>query len=441
MNRRAFFKLLATAAPAALAFPQIVRASTLGLGGGIAPSNRLNFGLIGAGGQGTIDMNAFLGLSDIQMIGVCDVDRARRVGAQKIVESKYANRQGVDKYQGCGSYLDYEELLARPDLDAVIVATPDHWHALPILAAARAGKHIFGEKPIANSIAECRAMVAAVERSGVVFQANNWQRSGAGFRRAIDLARGGHLGKIKRVMVGLPSGGPRPTLNDKPTPTPAAADFDFARWLGPAPYRPYREKSIHFHWRWSYDFGGGQLSDWICHHYDIAVLALGLQGEEVAAIRNASATFPDLPAELRATASDYSFEAVYPNGTVISVSSKNPSGVRIEGTDGWLSVTRGSSDCSAHLKRLIIPSDQQIFGTSTASHAQNMIDCIRTGAVTRSPIAEVSRVTTVAHLANAALRSGREAITWNATAGEITDAPDAQRFLAVTYRAPYVLQG
>ncbi len=346
----------------------------------------------------------------------------------------------MDKYQGCGSYLDYEELLARPDLDAVIVATPDHWHALPVLAAARAGKHIFCEKPIANSIAECRAMVAGVERSGVVFQANNWQRSGAGFRRAIDLARGGHLGKITRVTVGLPGGGPRPGLNDKPTPAPAAADFDYARWLGPAPYRPYREKSIHFQWRWSYDFGGGQLSDWICHHYDIAVLALNLQGDEVAAIRNAKAAFSDLPAELRSTATNYSFDAVYPNGTVISVSSKNPSGVRIEGTEGWLYVTRGSSDCSPHLKRVVIPSDQQIFGTSTTSHAQNMMDAIRTGATTRSPIAEVSRVTTVAHLANAALRSGRDAITWNASSGEITDAPDAQRFLAVTYRAPYTLQ-
>lgn len=205
MNRSAFFKLLATTVPAPLAFPQIVRFPTLGPGGGIAPSNRLNLGLIGVGGMGTGEMKVFLGLSDIHMIGVCDVDRTKRTGAQKIVEIKYASLQGPDKYQGCGSYLDNEEFLARPDLDAVIVGTPDHWYALAVLATARAGKYIFCEKPIANSIAECRAMVDGVERSGVVFQTNNWRRFGAGSPHAIDQARGGHLAKITRVLVGMPN--------------------------------------------------------------------------------------------------------------------------------------------------------------------------------------------------------------------------------------------
>ena len=443
MNRRAFFKLLATAAPAALAFPQIVKASTLGLGGGIAPSNRLNFGIIGAGPQGNLVMNGLRNISGVQFIAVCDVDRGHRDRTKASLEKFYASRNETDKYTGCASFLDYGELLARPDIDAVLVATPDHWHALPVVDAARAGKHIYCEKPVANSIEECKAMVSAVERSGVVCQMGNMQRSGAEFRRAMSLVRGGYLGKITRVQVGLPGGGEYMRL--EPSAAPAAADFDYGRWLGPAPYRPYcnfsNEKKIHFNWRWCYDFGGGRLSDWICHHYDIAVMALELEGMEVSEIQQAKGTFPDLPIELRATATAYSFEAVYPNGTVISVSSSFTDGIRVEGTEGWLTVNRGSAGYSSErLRRMAIPSAQQIFGPSTVNHYQNMIDCVRTGTPTRSPIAEVSRVTAVAHLANAAIRSGRKNITWNAAAGEIVGAPEAQRFLARTYRAPYVLQ-
>jgi predicted dehydrogenase len=441
MNRRAFFKLVATAAPAALAFPQIVRASTLGLGGGIAPSNRLNFGLIGAGGQGVGVMKQFRGLNGVQIIGICDVDRERRDKIKAEVERSYAAQQSAEKYQGCGSFLDYGELLARPDLDAVIVATPDHWHALPVLDAARAGKHIFCEKPVANSIAECSAMVAGVERSGVVCQVGNWQRSSADFRRAINVVRGGYLGQITHVSVGLPGGGAHAKLQ-APGPAPSADDFDYARWLGPAPYRDYRalgDNKMHFNWRWWHDFGGGYLSDWICHHHDIAVLALGLEGREVAEIRQAKAEFPNLPAELQATPTTYSFDAVYPNGTVIAVDSSSK-GVRVEGTEGWVAVNRsGINYSSDRLKRLVIPADRQIYGPSTSGHAQNMIDCIRTGARPRSPIAEVSRVTAVAHLANAAFRSGRDNLTWNAAAGELVGAPDAQRFLVRAYREPYTL--
>ncbi len=443
MNRRAFVKILATAAPAAALFPQIVKASTLGLGGGIAPSNRINFGLIGAGSQGNGVMNGLRSLNNVQFLWVCDVDRKHRENTKSSLENFYAKQEGLDKYKGCETFVDYGELLARPDIDAVLVATPDHWHALPVIDAARAGKHIYCEKPVANTIAECRAMVASVERSGVVCQLGNMQRSGPEFRRAISLVRNGYLGKITQVKVGLPSGGEYKNLGSSPVPD--AEDFDYNRWLGPAPYRPYAElkknDKMHFNWRWCYDFGGGQLTDWICHHYDIAVLGLGLESLEVSEIRNAKATFPSLPSELRATATAYSFDAVYPKETVISVSSSFAGGVRFEGTDGWVHVTRGWTDYSSdRLKYMVIPSHQYIYGQGKANHYGNMVDCIRSGARPRAPIDEVSRVTTVAHLANAAIRSGRQNISWNATAGEITGAPDAQRFLTRTYRAPYVLQ-
>lgn len=440
MQRRSFLRLLATA-PAALAFPQIVKSQTLGLGGGITPSNRLNFAIIGAGSQGSGVMGGFLNIAETQMIAVCDVDRKYREKAKARVEQTYAQRMGTGDYKGCDTYVDYTELLARPDLDGVIIATPDHWHPLQVLAAARAGLHIYCEKPVANTIAECDAMVAAVERAGITCQIGNMQRSMAEFRRAISLARSGMLGRITSVKVGLPGGGSVSSAT-APVAMPSPADFDYERWLGPVAHIPYRslgKEFTHYNWRWYYDFAGGQLSDWICHHYDIAVLALGLEHEPVSELRNITATFPTVKTNLNAAANSYSFEAVYRGGQVISVSDKNPGGLRIEGTDGWVYVTRGRIEHSDNLRRATIPVEYQIYGTNTTSHQQNLVDCIRNGATPRAPIAEVARITLVSSLANAALRSGTTRLGWDAAAGTVTGAPEAERYLTSTYRAPYSL--
>ena len=286
MNRRAFVKLLATAAPAALVFPQIVRAETLGLGGGIAPSNRLNFGLIGAGGQGLGVATGFMNHAAAQLVAVADVDANHRKQAKARADKSNADRMAKRDYKGCDTYVDYQELLARPDIDAVVIGTPDHWHALQLIHAVRAGKHAYCEKPVANTVTECRAMVAAVERSGIVCQVGNQQRSMGEFRRAINIVRGGYLGEIKSVKVGLPGGVELAAKSPSPSPDPAS--FDFERWLGPAATQPYRSlgrEHLHFNWRWTYDFGGGMLSDWICHHYDIAVLAMGLEDFDVSEVR------------------------------------------------------------------------------------------------------------------------------------------------------------
>ncbi|MEO0055287.1 MAG: putative 4,5-dihydroxyphthalate dehydrogenase, partial [Verrucomicrobiota bacterium] len=204
MKRRSFVRLLATAAPALVAFPQIVRAETLGLGGGIAPSNRINFGLIGAGGQGMGVATNYMNNAASQVVAVCDVDAKRRRAAKDRSEEAAAGRAGAGGFTGCEAYVDYRELLARPEIDAVVIGTPDHWHALQFVAAARAGKNVFCEKPVANTPAECQAMVAAADRSGIVCQVGNMQRSAGEFRRAINLVRGGYLGEIKSVKVGLP---------------------------------------------------------------------------------------------------------------------------------------------------------------------------------------------------------------------------------------------
>lgn len=441
MKRRSFLRLLATAAPVAVAFPQIVRAETLGLGGGIAPSNRLNFGVIGAGGQGLAVATGFMNRAAAQLIAVADVDADHRKEAKERAEKLNADRMAKGDYKGCDTYIDYRELLARPDIDAVVIGTPDHWHALQLIHAARAGKHVYCEKPVANTVTECRAMVAAVERSGIVCQVGNQQRSVGEFRRAINIVRGGYLGEIKSIKVGLPGG--RQLAAKPPSPSPDPAIFDFERWLGPAATQPYRTlggKHMHFNWRWTYDFGGGMLTDWICHHFDIALLALGLESLDVSEVRACKAEFPNLPIEQRATATTYAFEAVYPNGQVISVSSSHRNGITFEGTAATLFVTRGELVCSQPaFESITIPAHRQIFGTEGGTHGTNFLDCIRNGGRVRSPIAEVSRVTNVAHLANAAFRTGRSRLVWDPASATAFGAPDATRLLHHAYRSPYIL--
>jgi predicted dehydrogenase len=330
---------------------------------------------------------------------------------------------------------DYRELVARPDIDAVWISTPDHWHALPLIAAAQAGKDIYAEKPLCLTIPEGQAMVRAVEQAGVVCQIGSQQRSGLEFQRAVQLARNGYLGKITRVQVGLPGGGPKKVSNPLyPQAIPEKLNYDF--WLGPAPDAPYCKERCHYEFRWIFDYSGGQLTDWIGHHYDIASWALDLTHTGPVAIKNASATFSDNP--LYNTATDYSFEAHYANGIIIEVSSKNKSGLRIEGTDGWVWVTRGKSEFSSPaFQTAIFPSTG--FCLEPVNHTKNFMNAVRTRQKPICPIDEALRTVTVAHLANAAFRTGRSELRWDPEKQEVIDAPDTHGILYRAYRSPWQL--
>ena len=439
MKRRSFLKLMA-ASSAAIAFPSIVRAQTLGLGGGTAPSNRIIFGCIGVGGQGTGDMGNILGNPLAQVVAVCDVDQDHRKAAQKRVTEKYTKDTAGETYKGCEEYTDMQQLIARPDIDAVLIATPDHWHSLATVWAANAGKHIYCEKPAASSIPESRTMADAVRRAGVVCQIGSQQRSSGEFQRVIDLARNGFLGKITRVQVGLPAGMSAKGNHTAPlAPETPPAGFDYDRWLGPVAYVPYYSARCHWNWRWSFNFAGGQLTDWIGHHFDIAAVAMGVSTTGPVAIRNATAEFP-VGDPLFNTATAYSFDAHYANGVVIEVSTKNKGGLRIEGTDGWVFANRGTIEHSSDaLRGVVIPSQGLTLGRGTKGHMDNFIDAIRTNSQPRCPIQEAHSVASVAHLANAAFRSGRSELRWDPSTETVIDAPDAARFLLRTYRAPWVL--
>ncbi|NQT88345.1 Gfo/Idh/MocA family oxidoreductase, partial [bacterium] len=258
ITRRGF---LQTAA--ALATPAIVASSVLGKDGATAPSEKVVMGAIGVGGMGTGNMRNFLGKKEVQFVAVCDVDTGHRNRAKSMVDGKNGNTD-------CKDYNDFRAMLAdKLDLTAICLALPDHWHAIPVIAAARQGIDMYGEKPLARSIREGRAMVDAVHRYGRVWQTGSWQRSGRDFHHAASLVRNGRIGKITHVEVGLPTGrstGPRET-------EAAPGGLDWNMWLGPAPWRPYCKfggRGVHFDWRWNMDYSGGQLTDWAGHHIDIA---------------------------------------------------------------------------------------------------------------------------------------------------------------------------
>jgi len=271
-TRRNFLKtaLIAGAAPLILR-PSLLAADT-------APSRQFTLGFIGIGKQGDYLLHACLPRNDVRVLAVSDVDTTRRDHAKQAVESEYAKAAKDGDYKGCEAYSDFRELLARQDIDAVVIATPDHWHALVAIAAANAGKDIYCEKPMAHTILEGRAMVNAVRAHKRIFQVGSMQRSMAEFRAACELVRNGVLGKVEKVDAAV-SGPPVPC--DLPG-EPDEPGLDWSLWLGPAPMRPYnsilspRGMPKGFpEWRHYREYGGGGVCDWGAHHFDIVQWAFG----------------------------------------------------------------------------------------------------------------------------------------------------------------------
>lgn len=254
------------AAAGLIGFPRVIKTSALGGSGHVAPSERIVMGAIGVGAKGLGDMvNAMK--AGVQMVAVCDVD-SRHV--QRAVEQ--VNR--IHGNQDCRGYRDFRELLDREDVQAITQSCPDHWHAYINVAAAKAGKDIFGQKPLAHSIAEGRATVDAVRRYARVFQTGSQQRSMSIFRHACELVQNGYLGEVKRAVIGLPHGS-YGTPGGEPVSVPEWLDWEM--WQGPAQLRPYCNGMVHGSWRSWPAYGGGQLADWIGHHGDIAQWGLGLE--------------------------------------------------------------------------------------------------------------------------------------------------------------------
>ncbi len=427
ISRRAFVK----GAAAAVAAPLVIPASVLGRSPKPAPSNSLTMAIIGLGSMGLRHVKGFLQEKDCRITAVCDVDAKRRDKAAETINKHYGNTD-------CDKVHDFTDLLARDDLDTLCIAVPDHWHSIMSILACRAGKDIYGEKPLARTISEGRDMVRAVRRYGIVWQTGSWQRSTRHFRFGCELVRNSRIGKLQRVEVGIGHGaaiGPQPVM-------PVPKWFDYERWLGPAPLAPYTEKRCHWNFRWIHDYSGGQVTDWGAHHIDIAHWGMGVDHTGPVEVSGKGV----FPADgLWDAAIDYDFTCTYAGGLTMRVASDNhvTQGVRFIGSEGWVHVTRSRAYANppSLLRVKLGPNEIHLprpAGDHRQGHRRDFLNCVKTRRDPITPIEIGHRSVTVAHLGNIAMILGRK-IRWDPEREQIINDPGASGMMHRSTREPWGL--
>jgi predicted dehydrogenase len=432
-NRRTFLKRASAAAVGVIGLPHILPSTVFGKSGAVAPSNRIRIGCIGVGNMGSYNMSAFLEKPEAEIVAICDVDEKRRKESIATVEKKSGKK-------GCVGYNDFREMLNRTDLDAVSIATPDHWHALLAVAAAQRGLDIYGEKPLAFSIAEGRAIVDAVQRYSIVWQTGSWQRSVRNFRYACELVRNGRIGKVHTVRVGLPNGY---SIDEQGgyLPVPPPKGFDYEMWLGPSPRVPYTPNRCHWNFRWISDYSGGQLTDWAGHHCDIAQWGMGTEMTSPIEIEGV-AEFPKAEDGLFDTATKYRFECKFKEGFTMIVADRTQQpkgmGVQFEGTDGWIWVDRDGLDASPKSLISSVIGPEEIHLYRSDDHHQNFLDCVRSRAETITPARIAHRSIMIGHLGLIAMKLGRK-VRWDPEAERFINDPEADRLLSRPMRSPWHL--
>ena len=433
-TRRSFLKSALVAGAAPLLLPRGVWAAET------AANEKITLGFIGMGHQNNGLMSGFLNRKDTRVLAVCDVDTIRRAHAKTVVENFYGEQVKAGTYKNCEAYNDFRELLARKDINGVVIATPDHWHAIISIAAADAGKDIYCEKPMAHSVHEGRAMVKAVRRNKRVFQVGSMQRSSREFRTACELVRNGALGTVRRVEVAV--GGPGVPC-DLPE-EPAEPGLDWDRWLGPAPVRPYNSvlspRGVHKHfpdWRRYREYGGGMVTDWGAHHFDIAHWGLGFDD---------SGPIEIIPAEKEDAQNGVRLR--YATGVEIIHVGGN--GITFFGDKGKLYVNRGKFELSLDgkpqvtdlresdqtLKGLLPPNPVRLYDSS--NHLSDWLNSIRSR---KPPICDVeigARTATVCNLVNLAYYH-RQTLKWDPKKEAFTGGTGNPKWLDYEYRSPWKL--
>jgi myo-inositol 2-dehydrogenase/D-chiro-inositol 1-dehydrogenase len=434
ITRRQFLKGTA-AATAGLLAPTIVPASVFGAD---APSNRITIGFVGVGRMGMGDLRELLGFKQVQIVAVCDVDSNRTANAQKTVEAHYGESTTNGTYKGCATFGDYRDLVAREDIDAVCVVTPDHWHALPSIAAAKAGKDIFLQKPLTLTIQEGRVLSDTVRRYNRIFQVGSQQRSDARFRQACELVRNGRIGKLHTVKVAF--GTDPGTTPQPPMPIPDNLDYDF--WLGPTPWAAYTENRVHPQkgydrpgWLRIADYGAGMITGWGAHHNDIAQWGMGTEYTGPVEIEG-QAEFPK--DGLWDVHGDFSIEYTYANGVkvICTDNKKNKQGVVFEGTEGWVYVRRGFIDAQPKslLTSTIGPDEIHLYKSN--NHKANWLECIKSRAETIAPAEIGHRSCTVCLLGEIAMRLGRK-LKWDPDTEQFIGDEQANKMLWRPMRSPW----
>ena len=425
-SRRNFLKCATTIA----GFPTIISSAALGRSE-IPPNSKIAIGVIGTGGQGGHHKGNYYRLREqAEVIALCDVNAANLKKTQEGVARMYGKDQTT-------CFEDFRELLARPDIDAVSITVPDHWHALIAIAAAQAGKHIYCEKPLAYSIAEGKAIVDAVKKHGVVFQHGTQQRSNVKYRLACELALNGRLGKVHTIRVGSPNG-PQGGSTE-PAPVPEGLNYEF--WLGPAPYHDYTpgrcDGSGGTGWYHIRDYSGGWITAWGSHDVDIAQWGNGSDDSGPVEVE-ARAEYPT--SGVYDTAWKWHAECRYTNGVTVIYSSadENRHGIRFEGDKGWVFVNR--EELTAGPESLLKEqfAEGEIRVPVSDDHFANFLSCIRSRTTPIASVEIAHRTTTACHLVNIALARGGK-VRWNPETESIVDDPEAVKLMSRTMRPPWSL--
>jgi len=432
------------------AMPFVIPASALGLGRTTAPGSRIALGLIGCGSHGTYwNLDQAFRYPDAQWVAVCDVDTARRETAKAKVEAHYSQAIGKD-YKGCTAYGDFRELIAREDIDAVANCTPDHWHTIPAIMAARAGKDVICEKPLTLTVEEGRVLSDVVARTGRVFQTASENRSIDTYIRMCELVRNGRIGKLQHIDVTLPSGNESRGDNfedRKPQPVPEGFDYDM--WLGQAPWAPYCPARCHGSFRWNLDYSGGRLTDWGAHLIDLAQWANDTEASGPVEVEG-TGKFPPRE-ELFNTAYEFSIDYRYANGVTMNVSASEP-GIRFTGSEGWIGFTGWRAPLEASSEEILNsplgPDDVQLYHPSEivkredgnkGGEYRNFLDCIQSRHPCYAPAETGHRTITIAHIGNIAMLLGRK-LKWDPAKERFLNDPAADAMLSRPQREPWTLQ-
>ncbi len=434
ISRRNFLKTSA----AALAAPAIVPSTVFGQS---APSNTLLMGCIGVGRQGQGDMQELIyrGLEvGARVVAVCDVDTHRMEDAQWLVDKIYSAELGKNGYKGCAAYSDFRELLAQKDIDGVLIVTPDHWHAVHGITAAKAGKDIYLEKPMTFSIAEGEKLVKAVRQNKRILQVGSQQRSSVYFRMACELTRNQRIGKLHTIRVWLPED--QGSGNPDVMPVPKNLNYDF--WMGPTPEAPFSEDRVHSQrnysrpgWLQIERYCRGMITGWGSHMNDIAQWGNG--SEESGPIEiAATAEFPDRG--LFNVHTIFHSDIMYANGVKLIQDTGSPAGVRFEGEDGWIFVQRGKIEASdREILKEEIGEDETKLYVST-NHMKNFLECMRSRKDPIVPVEVGHRSNTVCILTHIAMKLGRK-LHWDPQAECFVNDDEANLWLDYPHRKPWTV--
>ncbi len=431
VSRRSFLKTGALGLSVAV-FPMIVPSGVFGKN---SPSNRITMGFIGVGRMGRGDLRELLGFDEVQVVAVCDADSRRMHDAKAMVDGHYGDKS-------CAVYGDYRELLARKDIDAVAVVTPDHWHGLIAMDAVVAGKDIFLQKPMTRTIKEGRVLTDLVKRYGAVLQVGSQQRSEDNFRFACELVRNEKIGKLHTVRVGLPID-PAGKI-EKPQAVPKNLNYDL--WVGPAIYKPYMEKRVHPQsnysrpgWMRVTDFTAGMITNWGAHHLDIARWGMGRTPELSGPIEiEGTAQYPrdgvwDVPGK-------FHIEYQYANGVKMYVTDQgeNRQGIKFEGTDGWVFVKRNYIQTypESLMNTVFSPTDIRLYKNN--NHKANFLNCIKTRLEPIAPVENGHYSNITCLIGEIAMRTGAK-LRWDFKKERFIDSDEASRMVTRSYRQPWTI--